>query len=356
MRGVFMVARKVTPAKIVQEEPENVVRDEIGMLVDQEAVEQILEQYSDDSDIEIEVREVDGRKTPFLFGFAPGEHTSRSLREYLRDEYGTGEYALVARKDGQFYRRGNISVKAGGRFSRVEPRQEQKPEQDIGAVMAAMQQSTRDMIITMQMEAQKQNIELLRTLLERGQPQAVDPITLLATAQKMFQQKDNSVEILLQGMQLARDMKPDEDGKDSTLADIIKTFGKPIAELATISARNASPVPHGNMGSEQKALIHEQQQSASSEEGVMFQQMMIRQAVMGFVKAAVRGAPAEDYAQVFVDQYGDDVADELIVEDEKYQQLFILVPEAVEHRAWFDDVRKGVIAILFEEDEVTNEE
>lgn len=319
-------------------------------------VAEILANLTESGDIEITVHEVDGRKTPYLFGFSPGDYSSRELRDFLLGEYGTGEYSVQVREGGRFVAKRTISVK--GRKSAPAPVQNQQQGQpgDIAGMLASMQQQTRDLILTMQVESSKQQVELMRTMMERAQAPQLDVVSLLATAQKMFQQKDNSVDLLLKGIELSQSLKGENTGDSGGLSNVIQTMGAPLVEMARAAMAQQHRV--GMAGAESLPPPENQNYngavSQESEQMALMGQLRgqaIASAVKSFIKAAERGSDPATYAQLFVDQYGDDVADDLITEDAEYEKLFALVPEAGLHREWFDKVRAGVISILFEDED-----
>jgi len=322
-------------------------------------IAELLQSFSAPEDgIDVSVHAVEGRKNPFLFDVEP--HVSaRELRCMLRDEYGGGDFVVVARKGGKFMSRASLSIRPPQKNGSVRvPAQVHESGSDmLSAVREMLNQSAqqnRELVMAISQRASEQQVDLMKMMLGRDQPQQqMNVIELLAVAEKMFTRKDNSVDLLLRGLDLADRFGSKKESSDSPMADVMKTLGAPLAAIAAgyaakMGAGEQQAVSEGHNFSERAEGGEDKNENEAGEMNLI-QKTMIKTVAGIFLKAAADGLSAEKYAGIFVEQYAQYVPDEFILDAQKFAVVYEQVPEARQYEGWFESVRLEIVKQLFDD-------
>lgn len=323
---------------------DNLIEDSRPELDD---VAELLAGIDSNSDTLVSVSKMNGRKFEWLFDLDANQLDAAKLRADLRDEYGGGDYKIVARRAGVFVGHKTLSI-GGVKTNHVAKVDSSSQSDRIGELMAMMQNQMaqsqanfQQLMLQQSKENQQQQMELMRLMIEKGNSGSkdMDVIGLLTLAKELFSRKDDSVGLLLKGIELHKELAGENGGEGGGLKDVIAALGAPLANIVAAQAQAKQTQP---------------QQSESEDKEVenvkMAQGMQIRAAAAMFVKAASEGKDVKRYAELFCEQYGDMVPDEFLQEPEQFNQIFDLVPEAVPYREWFERLRVECIEILFEDD------
>ena len=81
---------------------------------------------------------------------------------------------------------------------------------------------------------------------------------------------------------------------------------------------------------------------------------LIRAAVAQLVRAAENNSNPISYAEVVLDQAGDDVAHQFLSAPDWFDTLAGLNPKVNEHREWFTELREEALRLLSETDDDTS--
>lgn len=320
-------------------------------------IAELMGDLGDGEGYDISVNALVGRKLEWLFDFAPSDMSVRELRAYLRDEHGGGDFKIVVRRNGVFVSHKTISIRAKKISSfpvsgvqAVPAPQVDRLAEIVGLMQQQMQQSQQNMQMMMMehaKESARQQVETMRMFIESGgKGKDLDIVGVLSLAKDLFKGRDNSVELLLKGIELAKELNPEKesDGGGSGLSAVLEKLGVPLASLAAAYQSNkAAP------GDARQIPGGEADNVAADEEQMnLIQQAQIRAAAGMFIRAAEKGSDVDSYADIFCDQYGDQVPDEFIQDVNEFNKIFEVVPEAAVHREWFENLRVACDKILFE--------
>ena len=81
---------------------------------------------------------------------------------------------------------------------------------------------------------------------------------------------------------------------------------------------------------------------------------LLRAAVAQLVRAAENNSNSFSYAEVVLDQAGDDVAHQFLSAPDWFDTLVGLNPKVSEHRQWFTELRDEALRLLSETDDDTS--
>lgn len=357
-----MVARVKAVVKEPEIEAAGVVVPDIPVddfvMVDE--IAELIDGLGDVDGYDISVNALVGRKLEWLFDYTPDQMTVKDLRAHLRDEHGGGEFKVVVRRNGVFVSHKTIAIRAKkpSNFGQSSGAVVQ-PVDRLAEVMALMSQqiaqsqsNMQTQIMENQKESMRQQMEMMRMMIEKGSGggQQLDVVSILSIAKDLFKGRDNSVELLLRGIDLAKELNPEKEGESSSsgLAKVLETFGAPLAALVTAHQAKQNSVVSSV---EQLPGENNESQMADEEQMNLMRQVQIKAAAGMFIKAAEQGRDVGSYAEIFCDQYGDQVPDEFLTDVDEFNKIFDFVPEAVPHKEWFEALRVACVKILFEEGE-----
>lgn len=289
-----------------------------------------------------------GRKVTFLFEIGEYEDLP-TLQTLLRDEYSGGEFLIEGR-----YASGGWAVKES--LSIEAPKSKTEKTQQTGdfqSVLLAMQENSaraseesRNMMMQMQQQAMTSQqsqltmvVELLKT--QQNQPVPSGPTMAdmmgMLVGMKELSGGDDKMDILIKGMELGQN---NSSGDENLLQTAIKTLGPPIASM-TEKLQSAQPTP---AATPQNPVAPPLTTEVPKDSDVNLMTLTkFKPYIELLLNAAAQNGDADIYAHVLLDNFGSDLIKDIIVDDENYAKLFAYIPKAVEHKAWFDNLRKIVI-------------
>ncbi|NIT36958.1 MAG: hypothetical protein GTN49_10755 [candidate division Zixibacteria bacterium] len=320
-----------------------VIDDDEDINAELDALEGMISEFSGAADTVVNVyRQGDGKNLSFLFRTNPGEMTGGEIMERCRDNYGTGDYRIHIRQGPR--------LRANKPFS-VEAKKEPDPatqsgSMDTAAIIAMMQDNNNR---TMQMFS-----ETMRALSEglRGREQpAFDPVAAsqamvqqLAVLQKMAKPEDTStkaVEMLVQGLTLAKEFAPNQGETNSSdiLLQALKTFGEPLAkgveQMQAGKTTGALAGPHDPQTAS----------DAEREREMGIRKMMLKQQLGFLVQNAAAGKNPELYAELLLDQLGEEQVLSFVNKPDALDQLIAIDGNVANYRPWFEALRGHILAL-----------
>lgn len=320
--------------------------DEIQAL---DALEGMISEFSGAADAVVNVyRQGEGKNLSFLFRTNPDEMTGGEIMERCRDHYGTGDYRIHIRKGPRLVANKPFSVEAK---QAPDPATVQTPQMGVAEILAIMQASN-DRMANMFSESMRAMAEAFK-----GRDSAqVDPVAMqstimqsVAALKQMTEKPDTSkdaVEMLIQGLTLAKDLSPRDGETNSTdvLLKAIEQFGPPLVNAAAAGAAPGAP-GNGQMGPPQDPQAAA---DAAREREMGIRQQMIRQQLGFLVQNAAAGKNPELYAELLLDQLGERVVLDFIGKPDAMDQLIAIDGNVAQFRPWFESVRAAILELTGE--------
>lgn len=342
-----MATRKIV-TETVEDEPQEgefteVFDDDSIAEAQLDALDGMIAEFSGAADTVVNVyRQGEGKNLSFLFRTNPDEMTGGEIMERCRDNYGTGDYRVHIRKGSRLVKNAPFSVEA-----KLAP--EEKPHNnglDMTAVLAMMQENNNR---TMQMFS-----EAMRAFAERGNSApAFDPVAAQASLMQQLvalkglsEPKDNSkgaIEMFIQGISLAKDLGPREGETNTSdiLLKALETFGGPLVDAANKMRQMPSPGNGANPGNADPQATAD----AQREREMGIRNMMLKQQLGFLVANAAAGKNPELYAELLLDQLGEETVLNFIGQPDAMEKLIAINPDVAKHKPWFDALRRALLEL-----------
>jgi hypothetical protein len=296
----------------------------------------------------------DARGLAWMFDFKPGDYTHSELLGHLRDNYGGGNFCI------QTY--GGVSNQRLG----TEKITVEAPKNAASLVSA----NPGDSMITLLREQAAQQQTMLMGLMTAiaGRPAPVAPEGLslgdvLALVDRLGGKKDSAGDVmdtLLKGIELGKQVagiQPEDDGIIGMLKQIapaiapaMMAFNQQPAQTPPELRQNTNNPNAGAIaqpGNGAPILTRPEQEPKPEPDAVPAQsQSDIMVLVKMLVRAAILGADPFVYADVVIDQLGDDNAMALVHNPAVLGQILATLPEAKPCGAWFRSMLEAINEIL----------
>lgn len=366
--------KKVTT--VVEEAPdiEEAEYTEMTDMVDEteeqqlDALEGLISEFTGSADILVNVyRQGEGKSISFLFRTSPDEMSGGEIMERCRDNYGTGDYRVHIRQGPRIVHNRPFSVEAK---REPDPALSSAPgNADIIALVTANAAQTQQMFMATM-------TAMAEALKGREPPPAPDPVAmqnsmiqaLVALKQLAVPESTakDPVEMLIQGVQLAAELKPSEgdtNANDLVLAGL-KAFAPTITEAtrAGMAAQQALPgAPGGSVPGAPGApgapgpgapASPEIAAAAAREKEMGLRQVMMRQQLAWLVKQASVGKNPDLYAELLLDQVGESTVLEFIAKADALEQLAVIEPRVKDYSVWFEELRAAILDLTRPDDGV----
>jgi len=279
------------------------------------------------------------RNMAFVFSFSPGAYSYEDMLETLRDEYGGGDFC--------------IKIHAGeGRRLRMQERvsvESPKIKKTEVVQQNAGNNSMMDMMRE-QMAAQQTMLNnLLLGIAQRPAPPAaagLGLVEMLTIVEKMTPKQVNPLEQLTLMRELV-DFGKEVSGNAPEDTGFMSAF-KALAPALTAMASNQQPQAQQQLrqGSQQpqaqQPLRQGSQQPQAPAEGQDESLVLLKM----LVRAAKLNAPSDVYAEVVIDQLGDENCKALINNPDLLKGMLLQMPEAENYSEWFADLIGHMAACL----------
>lgn len=255
----------------------------------------------------------------------------------IRDQYGSGDYAVRVYVNGRVHTHRIVSVEA----ARVAGMQREinavraLPANDgvVAAVMAPVAQMMEQIQATM------------RQLAEQNRPQSLaDRLSEMKLLREVFAPPPNprdfsggtSIDDFLKMLELAKTLVPKEGGSElAMLADIAKPL---VGQLAARAAQQPVAMPAQPAGDPLGPLVENQ--------GVGPSEFVALGSVLRV--AMIADADPAPYAEMILDMLGDEQTAAMLEAPQWFEALCQFVPEAATRRPWCERLRAIVIQTLTE--------
>ncbi len=310
-----------------------------------DALDGMIAEFTGAADTVVNVyRQGEGRSLSFLFRTNPDEMSGGEIMEKCRDNYGTGDFRVHIRSGARLVKNAPFSVEA-------------KKEPDPATLQAAQGMGTVELIAMMQ-ENNKQTMLMFTEAMKafatnQNNAPAFDPVAAqaslmsqLAALKQMSEPKDTSnkaVEMLIQGLTLAKDLNPREGETNSSdiLLEGIKQFAPALTNAAQQMQGRTVP------GNGAPLLPADPQAAADAErEREMGIRTMMQKQQLGFlVQNAAANKNAELYAELLLDQLGEKIVLEFVGQPDAMEKLIAINSDVGLYRGWFEALRVAILEL-----------
>ena len=338
--------------------------DEIQAL---DALEGMVAEFAGASGTVVNIyRQGEGKNLSFLFRTNPDEMTGGEIMERCRDNYGTGDYPVHIRDGARIVKNAPFSVEA---------KKEPDPATTAGnsnLELVAIMQSSNDRMLTMFQTTMAAFAEAFKG---NQQPQQTfDPIAAqaslmqqLVALKSMSEPKDqtkSAVDMFVQGISLAKDLSPKDGETNSSdiLVKALEMFGGPMADMAQkqLGAQTAPGLPAPNqppnlMAPPQPTGDPQADADAKKEYEMGLQKMVLNQQLNFLLRQAAANKDPELYAELLLDQAGEERVLAFVASDNAIDQLVELNGEVANHRPWFEALRRSILELTAPEPASENE-
>jgi hypothetical protein len=311
------------------------------------------------------------RTMSYVFACTPDEFSL----DTLRDQYGGGDFRLYITKNGQL-------IKGGNRPISVEPRQQQQapqeaaPSSGVAEMLAMIREMQAVQLASMQRAAAPAN-----PLAGIDLPAVITAIAAAVTALRPppapalppppppVDNSDRAINMLLKGIELAKDLGAGGGGGESSLMDVARDLMKSPMLAAVVQASAASPprpaqprppqnVSHAKLpapnGSSQTPQPGQQPMQAAPTPEQPPQQTR-ENVIAGYlailVQKATEGADPQLYAAMILDNVDDETIISML--ERKPTAVDALIadcPTVATQRQWFEDL-VSIIKSAYEDDD-----
>lgn len=338
-----------------------IIEDDEGEEAQLDALEGLIGEFTGAADIVVNVyRQGEGKNISFLFRTSPDEMSGGEIMERCRDNYGTGDYRIHIRQGPRIVHNRPFSVEAK---KEPDPALVQNTGQaDIIALVTANAAQTQQMFMATM-------TAMAEALKGREPPPAPDPVAMQnSMIQALVALKGlavpeatakDPVEMLIQGVQLAAELRPsdgDTNANDLVLAGL-KAFAPTITEatrqgMAAQAAGQPQPGAPGAPGADAPGQEGAQQMTADAarEREMGLRQVMMRQQLGWLVKQASVGKNPDLYAELLLDQVGEQVVLDFIGKPDALEQLAGIEPRVKDYSVWFEELRACILELTAPED------
>lgn len=329
-----------------------------------DALEGLIGEFTGAADIVVNVyRQGEGKNISFLFRTSPDEMSGGEIMERCRDNYGTGDYRIHIRQGPRIVHNRPFSVEAK---KEPDPALAQNTGQaDIIALITSQNASQQQMFMATM-------TAMAEALKGREPPPAPDPVAMQnSMIQALVALKGlavpestakDPVEMLIQGVQLAAELRPsdgDTNANDLVLAGL-KAFAPTITEATRQGMLNQAPGAPGGpqpgapgapgAGAPGQEGAPQLTADAAREREMGLRQVMMRQQLGWLVKQASVGKHPDLYAELLLDQVGEQTVLEFIAKDDALEQLAGIEPRVKDYSVWFEELRACILELTAPED------
>jgi len=297
-----------------------------------------------DSDAKVSVYRISGtnRKLSFIRSYLPNEFSL----EQLQSDIGAGDYRVQVRAKGGLLANKAISI-------------ESDPVKPAQVAMTVSPSTAPD--IGKLADAMMQGFQQLSALMAQNRAPIIDPNQMrrdmmqdMVIMKQLFERPEpqngaiGAIEMFMKGMEMAKDITPKEGdtGPMDIMLEALKTFGAPIAQAAMVRQEMAVPIPVPQVGAIPAPAQFVQ---PAPPEGNNPMNPALSHYVNMLVALAKENRDPYLYADLIVDQVSEDEIRGFINDPDLIGTLAKINPEAMNYRPWIDELKKGIIEILTDE-------
>jgi hypothetical protein len=324
--------------------------------VEAELNEILSEIDADENDIVWKVsvsRDADGNAVgPHLFDCSIGE--VEGLKDRLRTDHGSGKYQVRIYRNKKLYRRKILWIEAP--HKKEDSPQQNSDMKHLSEMMREQNQQMMNFLSRSQGTVQPQDPMAMFTAM----------LTAMSTMKDVFatpQTKDNSIELVLKGVELAKEVGGSDGGKSiyDVIGDVLKSpLGDKLAnEVGQLSARRQPSPAQAQIAHNPKEIKTDVQPTDKPlPEGLkgMPPQFIaqIEQQIKFWAVKATSGSHPALYAELAVDNYEPEVIAAIVNRPDLQEIAEYFVPEINNIWPWFEEMRAEINHILTEGDEIAD--
>jgi hypothetical protein len=294
----------------------------------------------------------DGGRNIYVATMTPEEAQGESsLLESIRQEYGGGDYRIHVRDANGFL--ANKRVRIAERKKPVE----HEGGSVVQAVTALFERQQSQFMATLQaLTPQRTEAQSEEAVLNRIKVMA----EIVRPASGSGGMKE-AMEALRQGIELGKAMQPQsEQGAEHVISSALNAFAPVIADAAAARGRQAiAQRQRPQAVTQAPAAVPVAHQAAASDAQVVATEVPmpkgegvddVRQLMDIAVRAAEHGGDPDLYAELILDQAGEDAARQLMGQpaDDVIGMLALIDPRVLKHREWFGALHAAVAEQLAE--------
>ena len=373
--------RRKTVTEVVEDAADDkpieiVDESEIEETEQEDALDGLLSEFMGADNIVVNVyRQGEGKNLNFLFKTHPQEMTGGDIMETCRDKYGTGDYRVHIREGRRIISNRPFSVEAP-KVAEVEaPKTESFGMSELMALMSKQNEQMQTLMLgTM--------TALANAFSNQGAP-AQAPVDLNGLVQSVAALKAMSddkrtepgaVEMLIKGLELAKDMAPKTG--ETNVADLGLKFMEALPMLQAAGNKQAPqprPAPpalkapdpggekHPMMPGPQTATVKpgpiqatkpEPQNEPDPNEQFWIQ---AKQNLQWLCRQASRNGNPELYAEVVLDQFGEEKTLEFVGKPDALNTLAQIEPAVGLYPGWFNALRDAILNMTGEQTDEPSE-
>lgn len=291
--------------------------------VQQKRLEDVLGELNDDTDdSEIKVykqSDLGGKSSmSYIASFPVDKYSVSELQEFLRQNYGGGDYRIHVRQGGKVRANKLLSIES----PKVAPVPGVSPIGEASNILATVLE-----------RMEKQNQMILQLVQGNQQPQQsrMDMLNEMLLFKQLFDNGNsggNAFQQMRDMMGFLSEMGVTINGQaqekdEPGFADLLDKFSPVIA-----------------------AAMSQPQQTARKPDPMFAQKMMLKSGLAQLMRAAAKNSARETYAEMLLDQLDENVVREFITDPGAFEKVIKIEPKAAHYRAWFLDLAEHVKAAL----------
>lgn len=278
----------------------------------------------------------------WLFSFKPGEYTYDGLLAFLRDGYGGGDYVV------------RVHAGRGNQLMKVERVTIEAPRETAPPVLNAP-----DPMAQFYREQAQQNQAMMMSLMTAlaGRPAPVAPEGLsiadaLALADRIGNKHESpdplkQLQLMRELRELGLEMSGNAPAEDTGFMGLLKTLAPAIATMSAqqpapserpltqaAPPRQAAPAPQ---------LPRQAEPTPRPPADAVDSEAELRVLIKMLIRAASQGADAVMYADVVIDQIGEENAEAIAGNADVMGALLAQFPEAASFGEWFGNLRQALV-------------
>lgn len=323
---------------------ESVVEDITELMGDVDSeLDQITSEFDKDkNDVELKIKlhrvlERKGERE-WLFDILPAE---LPIMDRVKEEYGGGKYQASVFKNGKLFRKFTFNI--------ATPR-----------VNALLKNSTTEInsVLSALAAQQAQQFSQLKELMVTAKPapafnmmeMMTGMVTLMVQMKNLMpqpiQHENNSMEYLLKGMEVMREMgnSAGNSDKDTNLLDIVRDLikspllGKALEGIST-------PVKTEKITAPAQAPSQLNSPTASGNNDM---NPIVKGYINQLIKKAAQNSDPELYAAFILDNVPETIVKQYLLRDDLMTVITAINPEAGKYGEWFEELKNSIIEILSE--------
>ena len=294
------------------------------------------------------------RGMAYLFSFKPGDYSYDGMLTFLRDEYEGGDFCIKVHGgvSNQLLKTERVSVEA--------PRTK-------GALLAPANPQTD--IIAMMREQAAQNqammMQLMTAVAGRPVPESqslglVEIITLMDKFNKPAPNPLEQLQLMRELTDFGRELSGNAPPEDTGFMGMLKTLAPALAAVAGQNAQSERPPTPQRLPQQRPPIAPQPRQPAPQiapseprpPADAVESEAEFRVLIKMLIRAASVGAEPAQYADVVIDQLGEENCIALTGNAELLQGLLAQFPDAQPHVDWFTTLRDEISAALTPGDDV----